>query len=178
MAPPIPEAADFIAVRRPVNYVPDVPVGAPPRLSISATTIPQEERRPGPAGGTACDTHEGRVRRGPLVSTVESRKRIPERDVCAGLLARRGDCCVWDQVRNAPADGANVDEARHPIQFVRAANTRKGARRAMTHLTYGGCYAAFYGTGPPVQVPFVERLARSFDPVSYTHLTLPTICSV
>jgi len=33
----------------------------------------------------------------------------------------------------------------------------------MTHLTYGGCYAAFYGTGPPVQVPFVERLARSFD---------------
>ena len=33
----------------------------------------------------------------------------------------------------------------------------------MRHLTYDGCYAAFYGTGPPVQVPFVERLALSFD---------------
>ena len=33
----------------------------------------------------------------------------------------------------------------------------------MARLTYGGCYAAFYGSGPPVQVPFVERLARSFD---------------
>jgi len=66
------------------SRVAEVPVGAPPRLSISATTIPQEERRPGPAGGTACDTHEGRVRRGPLVSTVESRKRIRLRDCAAG----------------------------------------------------------------------------------------------
>jgi SAM-dependent methyltransferase len=33
----------------------------------------------------------------------------------------------------------------------------------MTHLTYGGCYAAFYGTGPPLQVPFISRIALSFD---------------
>ncbi|MGH9222401.1 MAG: methyltransferase domain-containing protein [Acidimicrobiales bacterium] len=35
----------------------------------------------------------------------------------------------------------------------------------MAHLTYGGCYAAFYGTRPPVQVqvPFNARIARSFD---------------
>jgi SAM-dependent methyltransferase len=28
-------------------------------------------------------------------------------------------------------------------------------------LTYGACYAAFYGTGPAVEVPFLVRLARS-----------------
>ena len=33
----------------------------------------------------------------------------------------------------------------------------------MAHLTYGRCYAAFYGTGPPVQVPFIARIAESFD---------------
>ena len=33
----------------------------------------------------------------------------------------------------------------------------------MAHPTYGRCYAAFYGAGPPVQVPFIARIARSFD---------------
>lgn len=33
----------------------------------------------------------------------------------------------------------------------------------MAHLTYGSCYAAFYGSGPPVPVPFIARVARSFD---------------
>jgi SAM-dependent methyltransferase len=33
----------------------------------------------------------------------------------------------------------------------------------MAHLTYGGCYTAFYGTGPPVQLPFIVRIAQSFD---------------
>lgn len=33
----------------------------------------------------------------------------------------------------------------------------------LAHLTYGACYAAFYGGGPPVQVPFLARLVRSFD---------------
>lgn len=33
----------------------------------------------------------------------------------------------------------------------------------MADLTYGACYAAFYGSGPPVEVPFLARLARSFD---------------
>lgn len=33
----------------------------------------------------------------------------------------------------------------------------------MAHLTYGACYAAFYGSGPPVQVPFIARIAQSFD---------------
>lgn len=33
----------------------------------------------------------------------------------------------------------------------------------MAGLTYGACYAAFYGGGPPVQVPFLARLAKSFD---------------
>lgn len=32
----------------------------------------------------------------------------------------------------------------------------------MTGLTYEACYAAFYGGGPPVQVPFIARLVRSF----------------
>ena len=30
-------------------------------------------------------------------------------------------------------------------------------------LTYGACYAAFYGGGPPVEVAFLARLVRSFD---------------
>ena len=33
----------------------------------------------------------------------------------------------------------------------------------MAHLTYGGCYAALYGAGPPIQVPFMAQVARSFD---------------
>ena len=33
----------------------------------------------------------------------------------------------------------------------------------MALLSYGGCYAAFYGGSPPVEVPFLTRLARSFD---------------
>ncbi|HEV2811129.1 MAG TPA: class I SAM-dependent methyltransferase [Acidimicrobiales bacterium] len=33
----------------------------------------------------------------------------------------------------------------------------------MAGLTYGTCYAAFYGGGPPVEVPFLARLVRSFD---------------
>lgn len=33
----------------------------------------------------------------------------------------------------------------------------------MARLTYGTCYAAFYGGGPPVEVPFLARLVRSFD---------------
>ena len=41
--------------------------------------------------------------------------------------------------------------------------TRDGGLRPMPHLTYGRCYAAFYGTGPPVQVPFIARIAQSFD---------------
>ena len=28
--------------------------------------------------------------------------------------------------------------------------------------SYGGCYAVFYGGSPPVEVPFLTRLARSF----------------
>jgi SAM-dependent methyltransferase len=30
-------------------------------------------------------------------------------------------------------------------------------------LTYGACYAAFYGGRPPIEVPFLTRLARSLD---------------
>lgn len=33
----------------------------------------------------------------------------------------------------------------------------------MAALTYGKCYAAFYGAGPPVEVPFLRRLAGSYD---------------
>ena len=33
----------------------------------------------------------------------------------------------------------------------------------MADLTYGACYAAFYGGGPLVEVPFLARLARAFD---------------
>lgn len=33
----------------------------------------------------------------------------------------------------------------------------------MIPLTYGACYAAFYGSGPPAQMPFLERLARALD---------------
>lgn len=33
----------------------------------------------------------------------------------------------------------------------------------MEGLTYGACYAAFYGSGPPVEVPFLARLVRSSD---------------
>jgi len=66
-------------------------------------------------------------------------------------------------VRNPPEDSVKVDEARHPHQVVRAVKTGNGARQTVAQLSYGGCYAAFYGTGRPVQVPFIERLARSFD---------------
>ena len=34
----------------------------------------------------------------------------------------------------------------------------------MAELTYGACYAAFYGAGPPVEVPFLQRLVRSLNP--------------
>ena len=33
----------------------------------------------------------------------------------------------------------------------------------MPPLSYGGCYAAFYGGSPPVEVPFLRWLARSVD---------------
>ena len=33
----------------------------------------------------------------------------------------------------------------------------------MAGLTHGACYAAFYGGGPPVQVPFLARLVPSLD---------------
>src|SRR5438874_12039579 len=40
---------------------------------------------------------------------------------------------------------------------------RQRGTATMARLTYGGCYAAFYGTAPPDQVPFLVRLARSLD---------------
>jgi len=33
----------------------------------------------------------------------------------------------------------------------------------MAPLSYGRCYAAFYGGSPPVEVPFLMRLVRSYD---------------
>jgi SAM-dependent methyltransferase len=37
-------------------------------------------------------------------------------------------------------------------------------------LSYGACYAAFYGGSPPVEVPFVARLARSLDLAGELHV--------
>lgn len=37
-------------------------------------------------------------------------------------------------------------------------------------LTYGACYAAFYGSGAPVEVPFLARLARSRGLTGELHL--------
>ena len=36
-------------------------------------------------------------------------------------------------------------------------------RSSPPSLTYGACYVAVYGSGPPVEVPFLTRLARSSD---------------
>ena len=37
-------------------------------------------------------------------------------------------------------------------------------------LRYGVCYAAFYGSGPPVEVPFLARLARSVGLTGELHV--------
>ena len=37
-------------------------------------------------------------------------------------------------------------------------------------LRYGACYAAFYGSGPPVEVPFLARLARSVGLTGELHV--------
>ena len=87
--------------------------------------------------------------------------------------ARRGNVCLSSQgmvsYRSACPDRLNF-EADSAAPWQRAP--------PLDHVQVAAVRAAWHESWPPLRAPRGGDATPCFSPVSYTHLTLPTICSV
>ena len=134
--------------------------------------------------------HIGRLSCNPAIGGLAKGNLVREIDALGGIMAKVADAtCIQFRRLNTrkglavQASRAQVDIDAYPLEMQRVLAQTQGltlleGEVAAIRMTSGHVSGVILGDGSELHAPAVILTAGTFLAVSYTHLTLPTICSV